>query len=127
METGKRTATTSERLKEALKDSGMRQADLARETGVDKGALSSYLSGKYEPKQKTIGKLAVALNVSELWLWGYDIPKERTRAQKKNDILSDIVVRMRVDEDFLSIVEKLNSLDPEQLESVKRLLVAFLK
>ena len=127
MENGKRKATTAERLKEALAESGKRQADLARETGVDKGALSSYLSGKYEPKQKTIGKLAVALNVSELWLWGYDIPKERTQAQKKNDTLADIVIRMRSDEDFLSIVEKLNKLDADQLKSVEGLLVAFLK
>lgn len=36
-----------------------------------------YLSGRRTPKQSTIVKFAQGLNVSEEWLLGYDVPKER--------------------------------------------------
>ena len=121
----KRTATTADWLRESLQQSGKKQADLARESGVDKGALSSYLSGKYEPKQKAIGKLAVALNVSEMWLWGYDVPMTRTAEQKKNDAVVDVVAKLRKDSDFLEVVSLLADLPAEQYASVKTLLTAL--
>ena len=72
-----RVATTSERIKEALKLRDMRQTDLARITDIDKGSISSYISGRYEPKNEAVHKMANALSVSEMWLWGYDVPIER--------------------------------------------------
>lgn len=72
-----RISSTPLRLREAMNAIGKKQADLVRETGIDKGSISSYLSGRYEPKQEAIYKLALALNVSEMWLWGYDVPSER--------------------------------------------------
>lgn len=67
----------SERIKKALELRDMKQADLIKLTGINKGALSSYISGKYEPKQNNIFLMAKALNVSEAWLMGYDVPMER--------------------------------------------------
>lgn len=55
----------------------MKQADLARATGLSKGGISNYVTGRYEPKSDIISKLAKALNCSEMWLWGYDVPRER--------------------------------------------------
>lgn len=117
--------STAERLKEAMESAGKKQADLVRETKLDRGAISSYLSGKYEPKQNAINKLAIALDVSEMWLWGYDVPKERSAMQKKNDILADIVTAMRKDDEFMSLVEMLYTLDDDKRGSVKSLLSAF--
>lgn len=59
-----------------------KQIDLVRATGIDKGSISNYLSGRYEPKQEAIYKLSMALGVSEMWLWGYDVPMERPPMQK---------------------------------------------
>lgn len=67
--------TFADRLHEAMAKAGMKQADLVRETGLDKGAVSSYLAGKYEPKQKAVAAMAKCLNVSEMWLLGYEAPK----------------------------------------------------
>ena len=67
-------STTAERLKEALRIRNMKQAELITLTGINKGALSSYLAGRYEPKQKNLHALARALNVTEAWLMGYDVP-----------------------------------------------------
>lgn len=77
----KQVVSTSTRLKEAMELRKKKQADLVRETGIDKGSISHYLSGRYEPKQDAVCKLSVALDVAELWLWGYDVPMER---EKKN-------------------------------------------
>ena len=79
METWPKSSTTSERLKQAMDEAHMKQADLARATGLAKGGISNYVTGKYEPKSDVISKLAKALNVSEMWLWGYDVPKERSK------------------------------------------------
>jgi transcriptional regulator with XRE-family HTH domain len=69
--------TISKRIKTALEIRDMKQADLIKLTGINKGALSSYISGKYEPKQNNIYLMAKALNVSEAWLMGKDVPMER--------------------------------------------------
>ena len=122
-----RTATTAVRLKEAMEAAGKRQADLVRETGIDKGALSHYLKGKYEPKQDVVYKLAKALNVSEMWLWGYDCKMERTVEQIKNDTLADVIVRLRTDAQFWLVVKHLDELDSEKLASFEKMLSAFKK
>lgn len=72
-----KTSSTSERLKEIMRIRQLKQADLARATGLAKGGISNYITGRYEPKSDVISKLAKALNCSEMWLWGYDVPMER--------------------------------------------------
>lgn len=72
-----KSSTTSERLQLAMKNANMKQADLARATGLSKGGISNYVLGRYEPKSNIISKLAKALHVNEMWLWGYDVPMER--------------------------------------------------
>lgn len=74
--------TCANRIREALKKSGLKQADVARLTGIPKSALSQYISGAFEPKQDRIELLARTFGVSEAWLMGYDVPQERER----NDI-----------------------------------------
>ena len=60
MENGfERVSTTPDRLREAMKIKGKKQVDLVRATGIDKGSISSYLSGRYEPKQEAIYKMAI--------------------------------------------------------------------
>lgn len=120
-------APVAERLREAMADAGKKQADLVRETGIDKGALSSYLSGKYEPKQKAIGALARALGVSEMWLWGYDVPKVRTSEQKKNDTMVGVVSKLRNDPEFFEVVAQLAELPAEEYVSLKSIISALRK
>ena len=123
----KRVATVATRLEEALKLTGKKQADLVRLTGLDKGSISHYMRGKYEPKSHAIRKLAIALNVSEMWLWGYDVPSERTAFQKKNERMVVIMTRMRTDSEFFNLIETLSQLNPEQYDSIKQLINAFNK
>lgn len=106
-----RISTTSDRLKAAMKITKKKQIDLVRETGIDKGSVSHYVSGRYEPKNEAIYKLALALEVSEMWLWGYDVPMERSQEQKNNDAFNDIVKRLQTDSEFFSAVEALNAIE----------------
>ena len=71
-------AKTSERLQEIMLERNMKQADLARATGISRGAISNYVLGRYEPKSDIVQKLADALNCSDMWLWGYDVPMEKS-------------------------------------------------
>lgn len=120
-----RQASTAERLREAMAVSGKKQADLKRETGIDSAAISRYLSGAYEPKQVAIGKLAAALGVSEMWLCGYDVPRDRSPEQKKNDHLVKVIVQLRKDPEFFEVVSALADLPAEQYASIKQLITAL--
>ena len=74
-----KVSTISERLQIAMDKRKIKQIDLARVADVNQGALSRYLKGSYEPKSATIYKLALALDVSDMWLEGYDVPMERSQ------------------------------------------------
>ena len=117
-----RTATTKERLKEAMLETGKKQTDLVRETGLNKSIISRCVSGKTEPGNQTVMLLARALNVSEMWLWGYDVPKRRVEWQKKNDAIIDVVSKLRSDPDFFEVVTQLAELPAEEYSSIKLLI-----
>lgn len=68
----------AERLMEAIKRSELTQTQIVNKTGINKGALSSYINGRYKPKQKNLYLLANILDVSEAWLMGLDVPMNRS-------------------------------------------------
>lgn len=70
------------RIQKALREKNMKQSELVRLTGLQKSAISSYIAGRYEPTQKPIYLIAKALEVSEAWLMGYDVPKIRSEKIK---------------------------------------------
>lgn len=127
MEGFERSSNTAERMREAMVACGMNQTALANATGLDKGAISRYLSGEYEPKSGAVSKMAAALNVSEMWLWGYDVPRERTLEQKKNDQLAELIVRLRKDERLYSLVSKLADIEAEQFDLIEKLVSSLTK
>ena len=62
----------AERLREALRNRKMKPIDLANKTGIIKGTISNYLSGKYIPKKHNLKLISEALNYDETWLLGMD-------------------------------------------------------
>ena len=63
----------AKRLEEALRIRDVKQSELVEKTQISKSAISQYLSGAFEPKQKNIYKIARALNVNPVWLMGKDV------------------------------------------------------
>ena len=45
---------------------------------VDKNHISQYINGKAEPRQDKLSILAMALDVDEAWLIGFDVPMKKT-------------------------------------------------
>lgn len=85
---------SSIRLRQAMDEKGMRQVDLLEAVKpyckkyniqISKGQLSQYLAGRNEPGQSRIFILAQALDVSESWLIGLDVPKERAPQAATSD------------------------------------------
>ena len=80
-----RVESCGKRIAKALSVRNMRQADLAEKTKIPKSSLSLYLKEAYEPKDDRIYILAKALDVSEAWLMGYDVPMERSDNQSPSE------------------------------------------
>ena len=124
-------AELKDRLQEALYLRDKKSVDLVRDLKIPKSAISQYLSGKSQKMDsERLHLICKYLDVSEPWMMGYDVPKERNiteKTNKKNNAIADIVARMRTDEDFLSLVESLSRMDAEKIAVFKQLLSTFLK
>jgi transcriptional regulator with XRE-family HTH domain len=59
-----REATFGQNLRAARRGAGISQDDLARESGVDRTAISTYERGRREPNLRTIVRLADALGIA---------------------------------------------------------------
>ena len=95
-----------ERIKQGLEIREITQTQLAARANIDKGQLSSYISGKYKPRQNNIDALAAALNVNEAWLMGFDVPMERV----SNNAETDQSVSKSVEcKEILEICEQLST------------------
>lgn len=78
--------TTADRLKEIMDTRRLKQKDIVdlcrpfcEKYGekIEKPHMSQYVSGKHKPEQRKLTILSMALNVSEGWLMGLDVPMER--------------------------------------------------
>lgn len=70
--------TIAERIKFAMKVKNKKQVDIVKDTGISKGAFSSYLSGQYNPKADKMELIADSLDVDLRWLYGQNVPMEHT-------------------------------------------------
>ena len=83
---------TALRLNKIMTERNLRQVDILErvkpfcikyDIKMNKSDLSQYVSGKVEPSQEKLVVLGMALNVSEAWLMGFDVPMERTDLTKE--------------------------------------------
>lgn len=92
--------STAERLRQIMEERNLRQIDILNlvlpicakyDVKMNKSDISQYVSGKNEPSQEKLVALGMALNVTESWLMGFDVAKERketpAQAEKDFDIL----------------------------------------
>lgn len=94
---------TSTRLKQIMNERNLKQVDIIRmsepyqkelDIKMGKSTLSQYVNGVQSPDQDRIYLLSKTLNVSEPWLMGFDVAKDRvpdgkrTETKERKDILS---------------------------------------
>lgn len=92
--------TTSVRLKRIMEERNLKQVDILRlaepfckkyKVKLNKSDLSQFVSGKVVPGQWKLTVLGLALNVSEVWLMGLDVPMERdTDTDSKDNIVESL-------------------------------------
>lgn len=66
--------TTGKRLIEYMEKFGLKQSDICTRAGIDRAAMSNYVRDLRAPRQDVLTALAKALDVTEPWLMGYDVP-----------------------------------------------------
>jgi len=114
--------TKGQRIKLLRERKKMTQTELADLLNTTKQTISKYEKDIVTniPSDR-IEALATILNSTPEYILGWE------KVQQKNDAITDIILRLRTDEDFLCIVEDLNKLDKDKLSGIKQLLVAFNK
>ncbi|KIX91437.1 transcriptional regulator [Staphylococcus microti] len=84
--------TTSDRLKQLMKDRNLRQVDILnmskpyqKELGIkmSKSHLSQYVNDKSSPDQHKLYLLSKTLDVGEAWLMGYDVDAYRVPDEER--------------------------------------------
>ena len=90
---------------------------------MNKSTLSRYENGTQDPIYTVVVNLAKLFNVSIDYLTGTEFSE--INEIKKEDAVSDIFVRLRSDDKFLTAVQKIYSLTDEQLEAVITMLSTF--
>lgn len=124
-------STTSERLKEIMQETGYRQADIIKRaepffetigTTLKRNDLSQYCSGVSVPRQGKLTLMSLALGVSEVWLMGYDVPREPDK--KQTDLYYEIQGRepeeSDEDKDNAFTIVRFFKLDTEDKKQVSK-------
>ena len=109
-------------LKRYIEQSGKDRRDLANTWGFKYSTVSEWLNAKKYPRIDKIQIMADYFGIAMS-----DLIEEKLTAEIENDneILADIIVRMRTDEEYRLLVESLYVLDSEKIKSVRQMLNAF--
>lgn len=109
--------TIGDRIREARIERRWSQRELAKRMGYSNhSTIGKIESGKVDIPQSRIVQFADVLGVTVAYLMNWE------KVQKNNNAIADIVVKLRTDEDFLSVVNKIKELDSDKLKSLLALL-----
>lgn len=118
-------AIFSKNLKYYIEQSGKDRRELAEVWGFPYSTVTEWINGRKYPRIDRIEIMADYFGVLKS-----DLIEEKTEEhremQKNNDILTDIVIKMRMDIEFADVVKGVSQLTPVQLASVKQVVDAFL-
>lgn len=109
-----------------IEKSGKTKKELAEIVGVAPSTFNEWTKGKKYPRIDKIEILANYFGILKSDLIE-DKSEEHKEMHRKNDILSDVIVRMRTDDEFMSVVKTLMSLDSEGLTVIKQMASALKK
>ncbi|KYP20824.1 helix-turn-helix domain-containing protein [Streptococcus parauberis] len=128
-----RKLTTSDRIKQIMSERNLKQVDILEMSKpfqkefnikLGKSALSQYVNGVQAPDDKKIFLLSKTLNVSEPWLMGYEVERERKEiteptTQEETIDLKDVLNR--------TVAFDGHTLDDNDAELIKSLLENMVK
>ena len=115
------------RIREALSIRNMKQVELCEKTGIKKSSINNWLGQRWQPKQDAIMRMAQVLDVSEMWLAGYDAPMERPIEQKKSDELVQLITQIRKNEALKHLFISICNLTDEQRKTIESMVTELSK
>lgn len=98
--------------------------DVCEALGVSYYTLTDWVKGKKYPRMDKVEMLAEYFGILKSDLIEKRV-EEHEKTRKKNDTLSDIILKMNEDDELLEMVEALSKLGFEKREAVKSVLNAF--
>ena len=106
-------------LKKYLELSNRSQKEVAEAVGVSAPTFSDWVNGHKLPRMDKIEILANYFGVQKS-----DLIEEKMtpEIEKDNDILSDLIVRLRVDPKFRAIVDSIYNMDAKKLDGLQQIL-----
>lgn len=113
--------TMSKNLKYYIEKSGKDRKTLAQTWGFPYSTITDWINGVKYPRIDRIEVMAEYFGILKSDLIEERTPEQR-KVQEKNDIISDVAIRMQTDEEFAAAVESLYKLDKKKLSSILTLL-----
>lgn len=114
----------AENLTKYVARSGKTQKEIAESLNVPYSTFNEWTKGRKYPRMDKVEILANYFSIKKSDLIERKVTEE---IKKDNDELANIIVKLRIDSNFLSLVKTLAELDEEQIASAKQFLNAFLK
>lgn len=109
--------TLYENIRKYRKQMKLSQEELAKRTGyTDRSSIAKIEKGMVDLSQSKIKQFAEVFGITPSELMGWE------DVQKKNDALADIVLRLRTDDELLTVVQAVCNLDREKLLSLSTFL-----
>lgn len=114
------------RIAEGLWVRNMKQVELSEKTGIPKASINSWKLQRWQPKQKALAQIAEVLDVSEMWLAGYDVPMERPAKQKEKDTLIKTIQLVETNKRYQDLINAITTLTDEQIELIESMVKQFI-
>lgn len=116
--------TFAKNLKYYVDKSGRMQIEIAETVGVAKSTFTAWIKGDKYPRIDKIEMLANYFGIQKSDLIEEKLTEEK---EKDNDDITNAIIRMRMNNDFLDVVNSLYKLDDSKLELVRQFLHALSK
>lgn len=115
-------AIMSKNLRRIMSERKVSAKELSKALDFPYTTLLSWLKADNYPRIDKIEAMANYFGIQKSDLIEEKLAEEK---EKDNDLLSDIIVRMRTDADFRSAVESIYKLDVSKVKGVNEMLRAF--
>lgn len=121
---GTKLCTLYERITELCKEKNVSRSRMCLDLGLSKSTMSNMKNGRQAGiSTETAQKIASYFNVSVGFLLGEEELDENTI--KKDDTLSDIILRASIDEELFELIQLVSDIPLEQRGAVKSILSAL--
>lgn len=112
----------ADNLKKYMEQSNVTRRELCAALGFSYYTVSDWVNGKKYPRMDKVEILANYFGIQKSDLIEEKLTEEK---EKDNDIMADIIVRMRTDEDFFKLVNSIYVLDSADIKRYQAVLNAL--